>query len=302
MKKNYSYKFDVFQNDKNIDITLFQYGWEQCAPMHSYGPAKRNHYLFHYIFSGKGYLSSNDSSGDTKLYKLESGQGFLICPGQVNTYYADEHNPWEYAWVEFDGVKALEFMEMAGLGYDHPVYRIKKREYFDFIRDEIMYIVDNPLHSPINQIGHLYLFFDGLIRGSAVQKPVQPQKMKNSYIKEAISFIELNYSSPITVEDIANYCDLNRNYLGRIFKESMNQTLQHFLMYYRMNRASELLKYSDLTINEIGKCCGYPNQLHFSRAFKNIFGIAPNYWREQNRQAAPAPASGETETTAGTNA
>ena len=44
MKKNYSYKFDVFQNDKNIDITLFQYGWEQCAPMHSYGPAKRNHY------------------------------------------------------------------------------------------------------------------------------------------------------------------------------------------------------------------------------------------------------------------
>ena len=196
MKKNYSYKFDVFQNDKNIDITLFQYGWEQCAPMHSYGPAKRNHYLFHYIFSGKGYLSSNDSSGNTKLYRLEGGQGFLICPGQVNTYYADEHNPWEYAWVEFDGVKALEFMEMAGLGYDHPVYRIKKREYFDFIRDEIMYIVDNPLHSPINQIGHLYLFFDGLIRGSAVQNPAQPQKMKNSYIKEAISF-RLYFSCPV---------------------------------------------------------------------------------------------------------
>lgn len=156
-----NYKFDVFQNDKNIDITLFQYGWEKCQPLHSFGPAKRNHYLFHYIFSGKGYLSSNNSAGDTQIYSLESGQGFLICPGQVNTYHADSVNPWEYAWVEFDGMKALEFMEMAGLDYDHPVFRIKKREYHDFIKDEIMCIVDNPWNSPINQIGHLYLFLTG---------------------------------------------------------------------------------------------------------------------------------------------
>ena len=286
MKKTYSYKFDVVQNDKNIDLTMFQYGWEQCAPLHSFGPAKRNHYLFHYVFSGTGYLRSNNSAGETKLYRLEGGQGFLICPGQVNTYYADEANPWEYAWVEFDGMKALEFMEMAGLGYDRPVYRIRKREYFEFIRSEIMTIVDNPLNSPINQIGHLYLFFDGLIRGSASQKAAAPRKMKDSYIREAISFIELNYASPITVEDIAAFCDLNRNYLGRIFKDAMNQTLQHFLMYYRMNRAAELLRFSNLTVNEIGKQCGYPNQLHFSRAFKNIFGISPNHWREKNRNRA----------------
>ena len=83
MEKNF--KFGVFQNDKNIDLTIFQYGWEQCAPLHSYGPAKRNHYLFHFIFSGKGYLSSNDSSGVTHLHRLEACQGFLICPDQVNT-------------------------------------------------------------------------------------------------------------------------------------------------------------------------------------------------------------------------
>ena len=66
MEKNF--KFNVFRNDKNIDLTLFQYGWEQCTPLHSYGPAKRNHYLFHYIFSGKGFLSSTDSTGVTHLY------------------------------------------------------------------------------------------------------------------------------------------------------------------------------------------------------------------------------------------
>ena len=38
-----------------------------------------------------------------------------------------------------------------------------------------------------------------------------------------------------------------------------------------------------MNISEIGKMCGYPNQLHFSRAYKTIFGISPNRWREQNR-------------------
>ena len=106
--------------------------------------------------------------------------------------------------------------------------------------------------------------------------------MKNYYVMEAVSFIEQNYSRSITVEDIAAFCNLNRNYLGKLFREGTGQTLQHVLMYYRMNRASELLKFSDMNINEIGKLCGYPNQLHFSRAFKTIFGLSPSPWREQN--------------------
>ena len=283
MEKNY--KFDVFRSDKNIDLTLFQYGWENCAPLHSYGPAKRNHYLFHFIFGGKGYLSSNDSAGQTHLYKLEANQGFLICPGQVNTYYADEKTPWEYAWLEFDGVKALEYMEMAGLGWDRPVYHLKKREEGALLKEELMAIVDNPYRSSINQIGHLYLFFDALIRSSVNRKTmVQSGKMRDTYIKEAISFIELNYGRAISVEDIADFCNINRSYLNRLFKESTGKTLQNFLMYYRMNRAAELLKVSELTVNEIGKRCGYQNQLHFSRAFKTIFGLSPMQWKKKEKE------------------
>ena len=283
MEKNY--KFDVFRSDKNIDLTLFQYGWENCAPLHSYGPAKRNHYLFHFIFGGKGYLSSNDSAGQTHLYKLEANQGFLICPGQVNTYYADEKTPWEYAWLEFDGVKALEYMEMAGLGWDRPVYYLKKREEGALLKEELMAIVDNPYRSSINQIGHLYLFFDALIRSSVNRKTVvQSGKMRDTYIREAISFIELNYGRAISVEDIADFCNINRSYLNRLFKESTGKTLQNFLMYYRMNRAAELLKVSELTVNEIGKRCGYQNQLHFSRAFKTIFGLSPMQWKKKEKE------------------
>ena len=46
--------FSVFPNENFVDIGLYQYGWEQCEPSHSFGPAARNHYIFHYVISGTG--------------------------------------------------------------------------------------------------------------------------------------------------------------------------------------------------------------------------------------------------------
>ena len=37
--------FSVFPNENFVDIGLYQYGWEQCEPSHSFGPAARNHSL-----------------------------------------------------------------------------------------------------------------------------------------------------------------------------------------------------------------------------------------------------------------
>ena len=56
---------------------------------HSFGPAKRNHYLFHYIISGTGTLMADNAKGETQTYSIKSGQGFLIFPEQITTYYAD---------------------------------------------------------------------------------------------------------------------------------------------------------------------------------------------------------------------
>ena len=50
--------FSVFPSENFIDLGLYQFGWEKCDPSHSFGPAARNHYLFHYCISGTGILSS----------------------------------------------------------------------------------------------------------------------------------------------------------------------------------------------------------------------------------------------------
>ena len=100
------FSFSIFPNENFVDLRLYQYGYEQCVPLYSFGPHIRNHYLFHYVISGRGTLFSNTEDGITHRYEVEAGQGFLICPGMVNTYTADEKNPWKYAWLEFDGLRA----------------------------------------------------------------------------------------------------------------------------------------------------------------------------------------------------
>ena len=42
----HEYLFSIFPNEKFIDLGLYQYGWERCAPAHQFGPAARTHYLF----------------------------------------------------------------------------------------------------------------------------------------------------------------------------------------------------------------------------------------------------------------
>ena len=95
--------FHVFSDDRFMDLTLYQYGYEKCRPLHSFGPSVRNHFLFHYIFSGKGTLLVDETKTSTKEYKLHGGMGFLIEPERINTYFATEKIPGNmHGWNSAD--------------------------------------------------------------------------------------------------------------------------------------------------------------------------------------------------------
>lgn len=275
--------FSVFPNENFVDLGLYQFGWEQCKPAHSFGPVSRNHFLFHYVISGTGVLMANDSKGNTQTYSIKSMQGFMIFPDQITTYYADKDMPWEYVWIEFDGLRVKSILEAAGLTRTSPVYRAKSKSLREEMMKEMLYIVHNSESSPFHLIGHLYLFLDYLARSSASIRITQGSQLHDFYIHEALEFIEHNFQNDISVEDIAQVCGLNRTYFGKIFKEAIGKTPQDFLLRYRMNKATELLKLSRLSVADIGQAVGYANQLHFSRAFKSIYGMPPREWRNRNR-------------------
>ena len=115
--------------------------------------------------------------------------------------------------------------------------------------------------------------------------------LRDFYIHEALNYIEHNFQNDITVEDIADVCGLNRSYFGKIFKNAVGKTPQEFLLSYRMLKATELLKLTRLSIRDVSNAVGYANPLHFSRAFRNIYGIPPRDWRNQNQIFLPDPLS-----------
>ncbi len=274
--------FSVFPNENFIDLVLYQFGWEHCDPSHSFGPASRNHYLFHYVISGTGTLYAQNSKGLSVSYSVKSGQGFMIFPGQICTYIADQEIPWEYVWLEFDGLRAKETVEMTGLTPNHPIYRSRHQDISANMRDEMLYIVNHSEESPFQLIGHLYLFIDSLMRSSIGTQAGKGNSLRDFYIKEALSFIEQNFQNDISIEEIAASCGLNRSYFGKIFHENMGKSPQEFLISYRMTKATELLKLTALSIADVGNAVGYPNQLHFSRAFKKVYGVSPRQWRYDN--------------------
>lgn len=274
--------FSVFPSENFVDLGLYQFGWEQCDPSHSFGPAARNHYLFHYVISGTGTLIAENSRGESINYPVKSGQGFMLFPHQVCTYIADNEIPWEYTWIEFDGLRAKETVELAGLNPDQPVYKARYKDIAETMKEEILYIVNHREASPFHLIGHLYLFIDSFVRSSTSTQINKGNSLRDFYIKEAFSFIEENFQNDISVEDIAACCGLNRSYFGKIFHENTGKSPQEFLISYRMTKAAELLKLTELSIADIGNAVGYPNQLHFSRAFKNVYGISPRQWRNEN--------------------
>ena len=279
---NNKYRFYVAQDDLFIDLNLVQFGWEKCEPLHQFGPAVRNHFLFHYIIDGKGRL---DTSNQTFL--LSKGQGFLLCPGQISSYFADPDDPWFYTWVEFDGLRARQSLTLAGLSEQQPVYNSIEPDNHS-IQDCMLRIINEAERSPIHLTGLGMILLDEIVQTSRTRIEVEKKSLRDFYMREALNYIEGNYMHDISIEEIADASGLNRSYFSRIFKETFSLSPQRFLLQYRMNKAAELLKYSQLPINAVSSSVGYENQLHFSRAFRNVFNISPSEYRGTHHVQSPS--------------
>ena len=73
----------------NLGMAVYSCGVQRCAAGHSWGPAIRDHYLIHYIVSGRGVFSVKGNE-----YNLSVGDGFLVVPSCVASYAADTQDPW----------------------------------------------------------------------------------------------------------------------------------------------------------------------------------------------------------------
>lgn len=104
-----------------------------------------------------------------------------------------------------------------------------------------------------------------------------------AHYKRVLDFIADNYGKAIAIEDIAREAGLSPSHFTRLFKETIGDTPYQFLMRYRVERAKEKLADPSLAMIDIALGCGFSDQPHFSRIFKQFAGLTPSAYRKAER-------------------
>lgn len=267
----------------SLDLSLIHAGKEDCKPLHICSDT-REEYIIHFVLSGKGFYSWG---GNT--YALTAGQMFVIYPGEPITYGSDSIDPWSYAWVGFNGIRADTILKQCGFSHNTRVLTAPSTENALQCIDNILNCKALTFADDLRREGWLLMLLSNLIeaqslilsKNSADIHDYGPQ----AYVELAIEHIKSNYKDGINVTDIAEHIGISRAYLNHAFQKELGISIQKFLIDFRMHKAANLLVSTPTSVKEISQAVGYEDQLAFSKAFKKKFEMSPKNYRTFKQKA-----------------
>ena len=199
-------RYSIFQKGSCGILNINWIGASIDTSVTRFGPGVRNHYIIHFVFSGKGYFNG---------HQVSTGQGFLITPGMHEHYYPDNNDPWGFLWVLSEDAKMKEIFELFEtnnnniFNYDY-VHKIK--QIYDFLKTN-----NAPSYSPYEMIE----FFLSIVKYQKNYKEKNTSALSaDVYVEAAKKYIDSNISNAITVSDITNFLGISQPYLYKIFIET----------------------------------------------------------------------------------
>jgi len=102
---------------------------------------------------------------------------------------------------------------------------------------------------------------------------------KQERVAPAVEYISQNYTKPITNRELAALTGLSTVYFRKLFTEVMGTSPMVYARRLRIEKASELLRTTDIRIGEVAAAVGYSSDSSFRRAFKKITGVSPVDYR-----------------------
>lgn len=118
------------------------------------------------------------------------------------------------------------------------------------------------------------LFIRQLNRHSANENDI------NFYFTQMVKYIDQHYSSRLYLKDLAAKFFLNQVYCCQLFKKNMGKTFSEYVTELRINKACELLKHSDVSVEEVALKVGIMDYYYFNKVFKKQCGITPAKYRK----------------------
>jgi AraC-like DNA-binding protein len=100
-------------------------------------------------------------------------------------------------------------------------------------------------------------------------------------IANAVSYIEKNYTDPLSIKNLASLACLSERHFARIFKDSYQITPIQYIIGLRLMHAANLLKNTQASITEISILSGFSDNNYFARKFKSTYGCSPGEYRKK---------------------
>lgn len=97
-----------------------------------------------------------------------------------------------------------------------------------------------------------------------------------------INYIYNHIHSRITLKDLSDYLQISESYLSKLFSKEMGTSVSKFILNEKIEKAKNLLRYSDLSISDISNYYSFSSQSHFIQVFHRNTGLTPCKYRAQH--------------------
>lgn len=104
---------------------------------------------------------------------------------------------------------------------------------------------------------------------------------KRMSMEKVKSYLDENYKEHITLELLSQKFYINKYYLTKIFKETYGVTIISYLETRRITQAKNLLRFTDMTVDEISAAIGMNDANYLARRFRKIEGMSPGEYRKK---------------------
>lgn len=112
-------------------------------------------------------------------------------------------------------------------------------------------------------------------------RKVKTRAQSSSYTTRCKDYIQKNYKHKIYLEEISEALGVSKSYLSRTFKKEAGMTIQEYINEVRVDKAADLLAYSDESLSTIAEAVNFPSQSYFGKIFKEHKGLTPRLYREK---------------------
>jgi AraC-like DNA-binding protein len=281
MKDHYDFYLDQENIPQDLDIQIINIGFSHNEPNYSYGYDRREYYILHYIISGCGTYTVN---GET--YSLAENDGFIVPPDTTVIYRADKKDPWTVYWVGFHGKKAAHYLECMNIKPSRPIFHFDEKHFLIDCMEKLYAEIQSPNISFAFILGYFYQLI-GYIQKGATKEQKQNLPDPNYYYRNALRYVRHNLRLPLKVQDVADYIGLSSSQLYRIVKKESGLSPHDLIVQIKMEKACEMLRNTNISVQEISLLLGYEYTSHFFLVFKKTIGTTPGEYRAQQSAKQP---------------